>query len=111
MNRLAVLTLLLMPCAAVTAPAVAQDSRPQSRNEVKCAHYAKAWSDALARRGSRELGRDFLAAHEAFVASGCTARGTVCPVSAEELDFANIVAVLSMNAGTGGTFLPFSCRK
>jgi hypothetical protein len=40
-----------------------------------------------------------------------TARGAVCPRTPEELDVANLVALLSMNTGTGGTFLPFSCRR
>jgi hypothetical protein len=49
--------------------------------------------------------------HEAFLASGCTARAAVCPRSAEELEIANVMVVLAMNAGTASTFLPFSCRK
>jgi hypothetical protein len=90
------------------APAVAQPSR--SWPEVKCARYKKAWTDALARRGSRGLSEDFMASHEAFLASGCTARANVCPRSAEELDLANVLTVLAMNAGTASTFLPFACR-
>jgi hypothetical protein len=89
----------------------AQENTPQSWPEVKCSRYKKAWSDTLARRGDRGLGREFLVSHEAFLASGCTARAAVCPRSAEELEIANVMVVLAMNAGTASTFLPFSCRK
>jgi hypothetical protein len=57
------------------------------------------------------LGQEFIARHEAFLASGCTAKGDVCPRSAEELDLANMMVVAAMNAGTASTFPPFSCRK
>jgi len=79
--------------------------------EVKCERYGKAWADALARRGTRGLSRDFLERHEAFLASGCTARADVCPRSAEELEVANMMVVAAMNAGTASTFPPFACRK
>jgi hypothetical protein len=49
--------------------------------------------------------------HEAFLASGCTAKADVCPRSSEELEVANFLVVLAMNAGTASTFLPFACRK
>jgi hypothetical protein len=91
--------------------AVAQDSSSQSWSEVKCTRYKKAWSEAVSRRGKRGLGQDFLDRHEAFLASGCTARADVCPRSAEELDLANVMVISAMNAGTASTFLPFSCRK
>ena len=49
--------------------------------------------------------------HEAFIASGCTRQGNVCPRSAEELDLANMMVVAAMNAGTASTFPPFACRR
>ena len=79
--------------------------------EVKCARYKTAWSEALARRGTKGLGQEFLDRHEAFLASGCTAQANVCPRSAEELDLANMMVVAAMNAGTASTFPPFACRK
>ena len=91
--------------------AFAQDPRAQSWSEVKCARYGKAWADALARRGRQGLGAEFIERHEAFLASGCTARADVCPRSKEELDMANVLVLLAMNAGTASTFLPFACRK
>ncbi|AMJ63315.1 hypothetical protein AXW83_26125 [Bosea sp. PAMC 26642] len=91
--------------------ALAQDPRAQSWSEVKCARYSQAWADALARRGRQGLGTEFIERHEAFLASGCTAQGDVCPRSKEELDLANVLVLLAMNAGTASTFLPFACRK
>jgi len=43
---------------------------------------------------------EFLDRHEAFLASGCTAKADVCPRSPEELELANIMVVAAMNAGT-----------
>jgi len=107
----ALAAMLAVSIASGASPAVAQESQPQSWPEVKCARYRKAWSEALARRGTQGLGREFLDRHEAFLASGCTTRGDVCPRSAEELDLANIMVVAAMNAGTASTFPPFACRK
>ncbi len=91
--------------------AATQKRQPQSWPEVKCARYKKAWTEAIARRGTQGLGREFLDRHEAFLASGCTERPEVCPRSAEELDLANIMVIAAMNAGTASTFPPFSCHK
>jgi hypothetical protein len=79
--------------------------------EVKCTRYKKAWSEALARQGQKGLSQDFLDRHEAFLASGCTTKGDVCPRSEEELALANMMVVAAMNAGTASTFPPFACRK
>jgi hypothetical protein len=94
--------------SAVSTPAVAQE---QSWPEVKCARYKKAWTEALARQGMKGLSRDFLDRHEAFLASGCTTQGSVCPRSEEELALANIMVIASMNFGTASTFPPFGCRE
>lgn len=109
---LAVLAIMLaLPVSTGASPAAAQDRSEQSWSEEKCTRYRKAWTDLLARGGRRGLGQDFLDAHEAFLASGCTAKGEVCPRSAEELQAANILTIRAMNAGTASTFLPFACRK
>jgi hypothetical protein len=90
---------------------VAQESGSQSWTAQKCARYRQAWTDVQARRGIHGIGPEFLERHEAFLASGCTAKGEVCPKSPEELDLANVLTVAAMNAGTASTFLPFACRK
>ncbi len=107
----AALAALLVAAMASGVASAAPEGAPQSWPEVKCARYKKAWSDALARRGTRGLGEEFIDRHEAFLASGCTARADVCPRSAEELELANMMVVAAMNAGTASTFPPFSCRK
>jgi hypothetical protein len=106
---LATLTFAAMAGLALTA--TAQEARPPSWPEVKCARYKKAWTDALAVRGTKGLGREFLGNHEAFLASGCTDRPAVCPQTEEELALANMMVVAAMNAGTASTFPPFACRK
>ena len=105
------LVLLTTWTASTASLTVAQEGQPQSWPEVKCSRYRKAWSDALARRGTQGLGQEFLDRHEAFLASGCTERTDVCPRSTEELDLANMMVVAAMNAGTASTFPPFFCRK
>jgi hypothetical protein len=109
----------LCPCVALVAfsfsaippSALAQESRSQSWSEVKCERYSKAWSELLTRRGTAGLSKEFVERHEAFLASGCTAKADVCPRSSEELDVANALVILAMNAGTASTFLPFACRR
>jgi hypothetical protein len=111
-NPIVALAILLAVFVAGGAfPLAAQESQTQTWPEVKCARYKAAWSQALARRGSHGLGKDFLDRHVAFLASGCTTRADVCPRSEEELALANIMVVAAMNAGTASTFPPFACRK
>ena len=111
--RNALLALAPIVCGALAdAPAVASATTASQSSwpEVKCARYTEAWREALARRGARGLGSEFLASHEAFLAAGCTGPANVCPRSPEELELANIMVVAAMNAGTASTFLPFACR-
>lgn len=108
MSRLPGALALLLACTAAVAQAA--DGGP-GWSEIKCARYTRAWSEALARRGTRGLGRDFLDSHAAFLASGCLSDVKVCPRSAEELDLANIMILAAMNSGTASTFPPFGCPR
>lgn len=108
MRSLCLGALILLACGG--APA-AQGQQPASWQEVKCARYAQAWSEALARFGTEGLGRVFLDGHEAFLASGCRAGRNVCPRSPAELDLANAMTMAAMNAGTASSFPPFLCRE
>jgi hypothetical protein len=110
-STVAVAAWLAVACASDGSHAIAQDTPPKSWPEVKCERYGKAWTEALSRRGRQGLSPEFVERHEAFLASGCTARADVCPRSTEELDLANIMVVAAMNAGTASTFPPFACRK
>lgn len=102
---------LLAAHVASMTPVPAQVSREESWPKIKCDNYRKAWQFTLARRDRRGLGAEFIAAHEAFLASDCQGERNVCPRSKEELDLANLMVILAMNAGTASTFLPFACKK
>jgi hypothetical protein len=92
------------------APAVAEERRPPSWQDVKCARYAAAWTEALARFGRAGLDPDFVARHEAFLAGGCRGRREVCPRSRAELTLADALSIAAVNANIPGSFLPFACR-
>jgi hypothetical protein len=98
----AVLALLLL----AGAPAAAQ-----GRAEEKCARYAQLWELSVARFGTQGLGPDFLAAHQAFIGSGCRSDvRSAGPRSPAEIAMADRMTLLALNAGISGTFLPFLCR-
>ncbi len=106
--RVAVVAALLWASGGLEARS--QERAPSDWPAVKCERYRQAWADVLARRGTDGLGPAFLERHEAFLASGCTARADVCPRSPQELELANILSLRAMNAGMTGSFLPFACR-
>jgi hypothetical protein len=99
---------VLLSCLAL--PAAAQAPAPRGWTEEKCSRYALSWTEALARFGQTGLGEDFLARHEAFLASGCRTRD-VCPRSPQELAMADIMTIAAMNAGMASSFVPFICRE
>lgn len=104
---LALGALLALPAA----PSASAQTAPENWSQVKCERWRKANDEALRRFGKKGLGADFLARNEAFIASGCQTPPDVCPRSAEELNFANVMVVAGMNAGLPSTFMPFACRK
>ena len=90
-----------------TPPAAAQGWA-----EEKCARYAQAWEQSVARFGTQGLGADFLGAHRAFIASGCRSDvRAACPRSPAEIAMADRMTLLALNAGISGTFLPFLCAR
>lgn len=105
------LALLASLTASEAALAGAPKRAAQDWSEVKCERYKAGLAQILARRGTGGIGQEFRKSHDAFLASGCTARADVCPRSAEELEVANMLTIVAMNAGTASTFLPFACRK
>jgi hypothetical protein len=96
---------ILMPALAMQASASAE-----IWTERKCRIYRDGWLRVIAARGTAGLGTVFLERHRAFIDGGCTAPADVCPRSPEELDLANTMIVLAMNAGMASTFPPFACR-
>ena len=107
------IALALLSGLAVGHPigARAQPAPPENWPAVKCERYTKAYAEALTRLGRKGLGQPFLDAHEAFLASGCSIKGEVCPRSTEELNLANVMVIMGMNQGMASTFMPFACRK
>lgn len=101
---------LALLCTGLSAPPAAAQE-PKSWAQTKCERYAAAWSALMGRRGKAGLGADFLARHDAFIASGCTSPPDVCPRTAAELDVANAMVVAAMNAGAASTFPPFRCAR
>ena len=98
--------------ALTLAACVASAQSPAKRSwvEEKCLRYRKGWDEALKRFGRAGLGQPFLARHEAFLASGCTGAHDVCARSAQELEMANRMVIVAMNAGMASTFPPFGCK-
>lgn len=106
--RLALAAGLLL---ATAAQVLAQPAPPENWPAIKCERYTKAWGEALAKFGRKGLGQPFIDSHEAFLASGCSIKGEVCPRSKEELDLANVMVIMGMNQGMASTFMPFACPK
>jgi hypothetical protein len=101
----------LLAALACWPPAALAQAPALSWSDTKCARYKAGWAEALKRRGERGLSAEFRERHDAFVASGCTAKADVCPRSAEEFAMADVMTIVAMNAGTASTFLPFACPK
>ncbi|MET3890491.1 hypothetical protein ABIE41_001567 [Bosea sp. OAE506] len=111
-SRLSGLVLFAATFAAVAViPAHAQPAPPENWPAIKCERYTKAYAEALSKLGRKGLSPDFLDAHEAFLVSGCSIKGEVCPRSAEELNLANVMVVMGMNQGMASTFMPFACPR
>lgn len=91
--------------------AAAQGADGEDWTTVKCKRYTTAYDRVLRRFGTEGIGAQFMAAHQRFIESNCTARADVCPISPEEFKLANALVIAGMAAGMSGTFFPFSCRK
>ncbi len=95
---------ILFVALLAASPALAQDWPAE-----KCRRYSAAWDAATQHRGTAGLSPAFLAAHAAFLGSGCRERAA-CPRSREDIAMADTMTLLALNAGMSGTFLPFICR-
>ncbi|KAF0230812.1 MAG: hypothetical protein FD175_1259 [Beijerinckiaceae bacterium] len=102
---------ILLALSAGLPFAAAQGTDGADWTTVKCTRYKTAYDRAIKRFGTEGIGAPFMAAHQRFIESNCTARADVCPVSPEEFKLANALVIAGMNAGMSGTFFPFSCRK
>ncbi|GKY89474.1 hypothetical protein [Sinisalibacter aestuarii] len=89
----------------VAAPGAAQEQAEAWRAE-KCRLYTRAWEMSAP---GLALSERFVAAHDAFLASGCTIRGEVCPQSDAEKGLADMLTLMIVMEGAAGSFLPFHC--
>lgn len=103
--------LLAVMVAMGSIASFAQQSGGTDWPTEKCNRYRKAYDQSVARLGKKGLGPEFLASHDAFLASNCQARAEVCARSKEELELANRLVLMAMNSGMSSTFLPFNCRS
>jgi hypothetical protein len=92
---------------AMPGPAMAQASADAWRAE-KCRLYTRAWEMTAP---GVALSESFVSAHDAFLASGCTIRGDVCPRSDAEQGLADLLTLMIVTEGATGSFLPFHCPK
>lgn len=103
--------LLAVMLAFGSTMAAAQQSSGTDWPTEKCNRYRKAYDQSIAHLGKKGLSAEFLASHDAFLASNCQARAEVCARTKEELELANRLVLMAMNSGMSGTFLPFTCRS
>lgn len=79
--------------------------------ETKCALYAQGWDWVRSTQDFSDVRPAFVAAHQAFVDSGCDQSMEICPVTGGELALVDLLTIISMNEGMASTFVPFSCPK
>ena len=104
-------SLALAALLALSTAAPLRAQAPENWPQVKCERWRSAYDEALKRIGRKGLGQEFITGNEAFIASGCQNPPDVCPRSAEELNFANVMVMAGMNARLSSTFMPYACRK
>lgn len=95
-------------CLCICAVPLAAET-PSDWARQKCTLYRAILSDAFALQGSDGLSQSFLRANDTFLANGCQGPRTLCPVSPQERDFADLLTVMTMNEGMASTFVPFGC--
>lgn len=95
--------------AAIPASASTGSIAAASWSENKCALYRSADDDARSILGAAGMRPGFLEKNEQFIAGGCQDRGNVCPQSEKEIEFANLLTIMTMNEGMASTFVPFGC--
>lgn len=83
----------------------------QTWAEQKCAIYAKALDEGVAHFGRDGISDAFLDQNADFIAKGCTERSRICPSTPQERELADMLTVMTMNAGMASTFVPFACPQ
>ncbi len=108
--RVFLLIACLLCCASRVSAQPYEPGAPLSDWQLeKCRIYEQSWGEALAFFGSDNVNYNFIAQNENFIAGRCTGGIQICPQSNQELEIANALTLVMMNAGAASTFLPFSC--
>lgn len=107
-NKLAV-TLFFGLAVLPAQPALAQGAEGDSWTQRKCVLYTAAWHHIAGDGLHDGVSEEFLADHDAFLASGCLDRGYVCPISPREMEIADLLSLMAVAEGMAGSFLPFNC--
>lgn len=102
------LFLLVLPMAAQTQTGIAQAGMSDWTAE-NCSNYHSTWVHISKTEGLEGIGPEFLANNAAFLSSGCTIRGAVCPRSEQEKRLADTLTLMAVADGTASFFLPFRC--
>ena len=107
-RRGACLALLLTVVCALAAPAGAAEAKRSWRAE-KCFRYGRDWNEALRRFSRAGLSPQFIDGVAAFIGSDCASLDKICPRTAKDREFVDILAIRVVNEGMSTTFLPFGC--
>lgn len=103
------IVLLCTGLAAMSQSSRAGNSGYDNWANQKCSLYRRAVNDAISILGPNGLRSNFLEQNERFIEDGCQEQGSVCPQSEKEIDFANLLTIMTMNEGMASTFVPFGC--
>jgi hypothetical protein len=93
---------------AVPGPAPPPSAADAGWTERKCQLYGRAWDYAAQGDALQGVSRDFIGAHEAFIASGCL-EGKICPGNDAARALADTLSLMAVAEGMTGSFLPFVC--
>ncbi|WP_454286780.1 hypothetical protein [Rhizobium arsenicireducens] len=93
--------------AASHEPATA----PDAWTIEKCARYGRAFEALVKVFDEQGTTKDFIRGNRDFIAAGCSNGADICPTSERDIEFANALTLLAMNAGAASSFLPFVCRR
>ena len=102
----------VLPVALVvlsSQSALAQGAEGETWTERKCVLYTATWNHIAGDGTPDGVSEEFVADHDAFLASGCLDRGHVCPRSPRELEIADMLSLMAVAEGMAGSFLPFNC--
>jgi len=91
---------------------ISGETAAQSRDEERkrdCARYEEMVDFVLESMGQDILTSEFQKQNEAYIASGCLSNEPACPISEMDYSFADLLTIMTIDAGMASTFTPFRC--